>query len=94
MAAIRHLDEFGLAQTTLVFEKKRSNLGCAIDQDAGRASNIEFDNIAVLFDESCEHLDNLWGPRPLRKFAQTLAVTVRWWYRHQMRLLSCGAVCP
>src|SRR5262249_7060561 len=87
MAAIRGFDELWLAQTSLALRKKRANLGCPIDQDAVRASYIEFDNIAVVFRESCEHLYNLWRPRPLIKSAQALALGAGWWFGHRLRLI-------
>ena len=100
MAAIGVLDELRFAQARFALEEQLANLGRTVDQDAGRASEIESDDISVALGEGRQESEHVSPPGLVVESARVLASGARRWCRHQASLpsrlsahdLRCGPV--
>jgi hypothetical protein len=62
VTAIGVLDELGFAEAGFPLEQQLANLGCAVDEDAGRASEIEPDDISVPLRERSQEPEDVHLP--------------------------------
>ena len=88
VTAIGVLDELGLAEAGFTLEQQLANLGCAVDEDAGRASEIEPDDISVPLRERSQEPEDVRLPGLVVDDARLLAPWARRTCRHQAHLFD------
>ena len=94
MAAIGVLDELRFAEARFALEEKLANLERTVDQDAGRASEIETDDISIALCEGLQEPEHVRPPELIIDSAPVLALGAWWWRRHQPLASTDLAVRP
>ena len=88
MTTIRILDELRLAEARFVFEEQLTNMLRTADQDAGRASEIESDDVSVARGQVSEEAEHVRLPGLVIEPALTFTVKPGGRRSHQSPLLS------
>ena len=88
MAAIGVLDELGFAEAGFTLEQQLANLGCAVNEDAGRASEIERNDISEPIRERPQESEHVRLPGLVVDDARVLTPWARRTRRHQAHLFD------